>query len=153
MLICSPIQFHPKMFPILLKLGVELFGLEADHWLIGPRLHSWHSSVLTALVGRSPPTPFIRALLLLVNRVHSVWRMSWLIGPKSNGKSPSRMTQWMGGMLWPVSHEAHPERGPSTLFATTILNWSPYDLTTGQYFLPLLSTHQKYPVLTLWWIE
>ena len=147
MLICSPIQFHPKMFPILLKLGVELFGLEADHWLIGPRLHSWHSSVLTALVGRSPPTPFIR------------W---WTVCTPDDGwadwSDPSRMAraqvEWlkMNGrnaltrLTWSTSWER-------PFYSFCHHNWSPYDLTTGQYFLPLLSTHQKYPVLTLWWIE
>ena len=120
MLIClafsrptSPKKYNFKILPILFKLGVELFGLEADHWLIiGPRPHSWHSSQ-PWMGGLSTPTPFIRTLLLL-NRVHSGWWTSWLIGPKSNGKSPTRMTQWMRGMLWPVLHRAHS------------LRWSPY---------------------------
>ena len=53
-----------------------------------------------------PHPPFMEGpLVLLSNRLHSGWPMSWLIEPKSNGKSPSRMTQWqwMVGMLWPIS--------------------------------------------------
>ena len=38
------IQSYLRMFPVLLKSGVELLGLEADQWLIGPRPHSGHSS-------------------------------------------------------------------------------------------------------------